>query len=153
MVNALGCRAADSKSQEHVLLTKDALMSRAAPTVLAHCHEVLVDLVSCNMRHAHFAVQVQRDGTMVNVFDQDGEMAMQKLGNINDLKEVKIQDIAGIPIEQIQAEYAELKDPSGKAMQGKFPDHVIGFPDDRESNALAESVDYETVRSTVATQP
>lgn len=67
-------------------------------------------------------------GEMYNFYlDTEGEKQTSLVGNINDLRSIKVKEIGGVPIEKLQAHYEIQRDRAGK-MDGGFPDHVVGFP-------------------------
>ena len=69
------------------------------------------------------------NGDMYNLYiDTEGEQQRALVGNIKDLRSVKVKDIGGIPIERLQAHYEIQRNRAGKKDSG-FPDHFMGFPE------------------------
>ena len=74
-------------------------------------------------------MQVTLKGDLYNIYtDTHGEQQTSLLGNVKDLRQVKVKEIGGIPIEKLQAHYEIQRNRSGKKDAG-LPDTVIGFPD------------------------
>ena len=68
-------------------------------------------------------------GDLYNFYtDTEGEQQTSLLGNVQDLRSIKVKEIAGIPIEKLQAHYDIQRNRAGKKDAG-MPDHMIGFPD------------------------
>ena len=75
-------------------------------------------------------VQVTLKGELYNIYtDTQGEQQTRLLGNVSDLRSVRVKEIGGIPIEQLQAQYEIQRDRAGK-MDFGMPDIIVGFPDD-----------------------
>lgn len=74
-------------------------------------------------------VQVSMKGDLYNIYtDTEGEQQTSLLGNVQDLRSIKVKEIAGIPIEKLQAHYDIQRNRAGK-MDAGMPDRMIGFPD------------------------
>ena len=74
-------------------------------------------------------VQVSMKGDLYNFYtDSEGEQQTSLLGNVQDLRSIKVKEIAGIPIEKLQAHYDIQRNRAGKKDAG-MPDRMIGFPD------------------------
>lgn len=77
--------------------------------------------------------------------DTNNEQQTSLLGNVADLRSIKVKDIGGIPIETLQAHYAIQRDRQGKKDDG-MPNSIIGFPDDRQVQLPPDTVKVYTVR-------
>lgn len=74
-------------------------------------------------------MQVTLKGELYNIYtDTQGEQQTRLLGNVSDLRRVKVKEIGGIPIEKLQAHYEIQRNRAGKKDPG-MPDTIIGFPD------------------------
>lgn len=72
---------------------------------------------------------VSMKGDLYNFYtDTEGEQQTSLLGNVQDLRSIKVKEIAGIPIEKLQAHYDIQRNRAGK-MDAGMPDRMIGFPD------------------------
>ena len=63
--------------------------------------------------------------------DTSGEQQSVLLGNVADLRTVKVKEVGGIPIEKLQAHYEHQRNQRGKRDRG-MPSSIVGFPDDRQ---------------------
>ena len=74
-------------------------------------------------------LQVTQKGDLYNMYlDTEGEQQRSLVGNMKDLRSIKVKEIAGIPIEKLQAQYEIQRDRAGKR-DGGMPDRIVGFPD------------------------
>ena len=72
------------------------------------------------------------DGDMYNIYtDESGEQQSKRMGNMGDLRTIKVKEVGGIPIEKLQAHYDIQRDRAGKKDTG-MPNFILGFPDDRQ---------------------
>lgn len=73
---------------------------------------------------------VTMNGDMYNLYiDTEGEQQKALVGNVKDLRSIKVKDIGGIPIEKLQAHYEIQRNRAGKKDNG-FPDRFMGFPEE-----------------------
>lgn len=92
------------------------------------CKPALVSQQLCVASLLHHA-QVSMKGDLYNIYtDTEGEQQTSLLGNVQDLRSIKVKEIAGIPIEKLQAHYDIQRNRAGKKDAG-MPDRMIGFPD------------------------
>lgn len=72
---------------------------------------------------------VSMKGDLYNLYqDTHGEQQTALLGNVKDLRTIKVKEIAGVPIEKLQAHYEIQRNRAGKK-DGGMPDRIVGFPD------------------------
>lgn len=72
---------------------------------------------------------VTMKGELYNIYtDTEGEQQTTLLGNVKDLRSIKVKEIGGIPIEKLQAHYEIQRNRAGKK-DGGLPDRIVGFPD------------------------
>jgi len=75
---------------------------------------------------------VSNKGDLFNMYtDTSGEQQSVLLGNVADLRTVKVKEVGGIPIEKLQAHYEHQRNQNGKRDTG-MPSSIVGFPDDRQ---------------------
>lgn len=85
-------------------------------------------------------------GEMLNMYtDEQGEQQTALVGNIYDLRSLKIKEIGGVPIEKIQAHYEIQRDRAGRKDRG-FPDRVVGFPEKSNLRLPPDTVRVYKVR-------
>ena len=63
--------------------------------------------------------------------DTSGQQQSTLLGNVADLRTVKVKEVGGIPIEKLQAHYDIQRDRQGRKDSG-MPSSIVGFPDERQ---------------------
>ena len=82
----------------------------------------------CGLSILH-TVQVTMKGELYNIYtDDQGEQKKKRLGNLKELRSIKVKEIGGIPIEKLQAHYEIQRNRAGKKDEG-LPDRILGFPD------------------------
>lgn len=77
--------------------------------------------------------------------DTSGEQQSVLLGNVADLRTVKVKEVGGIPIEKLQAHYEHQRKQNGKRDTG-MPSSIVGFPDDRQIELPPNAVKVYEVR-------
>lgn len=89
-------------------------------------------------------------GEMLNMYtDEQGEQQTALVGNIYDLRSLKIKEIGGVPIEKIQAHYEIQRDRAGRKDRG-FPDRVMGFPEQSSLRLPPDTVKVYKVNNSIA---
>lgn len=92
-------------------------------------------------------LQVSNKGDLFNMYtDTNGAQQSMLLGNVADLRTVKVKEIGGIPIEKLQAHYEVQRDWQGRKDSG-MPSSIVGFPDDRQLPLPPDTVKVYTVRT------
>ena len=116
---------------------------------------VLKDISLSFMSHGNDArrlsllhtVQVTMKGELYNIYtDTEGEQQTTLLGNVKDLRSIKVKEIGGIPIEKLQAHYEIQRNRAGKK-DGGLPDRIVGFPDQTPLQLPPDTVKVYKVQS------
>ncbi len=85
-------------------------------------------------------------GELYNFYtDTNGEQQTALLGNVKDLRSIKVKEIGGVPIEKLQAHYEIQRNRAGKK-DGGMPDRIIGFPDQTRVPLPPDTVKVYKVR-------
>ena len=92
-------------------------------------------------------VQVTMKGELYNIYTDDkGEQQTSLLGNVKDLRSIKVKEIGGIPIEKLQAHYEIQRNRAGKKDSG-LPNRIVGFPDQTPVHLPPDTVKVYKVQS------
>lgn len=86
------------------------------------------------------------DGDMYNIYtDESGEQQSKLMGNMGDLRTIKVKEVGGVPIEKLQAHYDIQRDRAGKKDTG-MPNFILGFPDDRQVPIPTSAITVQKAR-------
>lgn len=85
---------------------------------------------------------VTMQGELYTIYmDDKGEQQTSLLGNVKDLRSIKVKEIGGIPIEKLQAHYEIQRNRAGKK-DGGLPDRIVGFPDKTNREMPPDSITF-----------